>query len=801
MDGLSEARHHIAQAAATGTNGLNLSHLGLTELPPELWSLTALTRLDLSHNRLTALPPKVGGLSALTSMDLSHNRLSALPPELGQLTALDSLDLSYNQLRELPPELGQLTTLTSLNLCSNQLRNLPPELGQLTALDSLDLSFNRLSALPPEVGQLGALTILVLPFNRLSVLPPEVQRLTTLVTLDLRYNNFQVLPPWIRELRQLSALLLHGHPVLGLPFEVLGDQNSWYENKPTRPSDILNYYFAIREGESRPLHEVKLILVGQGAVGKTSLVRRLLERDFNPQERMTEGIAVARWTPRVGEADIRVNVWDFGGQEIMHATHQFFLTERCVYVVVLNAREDERQNRLDYWLKLVESFGAGSPTLVVGNQKDQKALDINRRALLAKYGFVKEILETSCATGEGISALRAALVREIAALPGVQDRLPGRWFAVKEKVEQLECAYLTEEDYRAACLASEVRDLEHQGTLARLMNELGTLLNFREDPRLAGTHFLKPRWVTEGVYAILNARALLDARGVLDWAMLGSILDDQHYPAPRRRELVGLMEKFELCFPFEEGTGRRWLVADLLPKESQAGADWEQSLAFEFHYPVLPNSVISRFIVRTHHLAKDRRWWRTGVVLTMDGNEALVQADLDDRRIGVWIRGGQHGRRPLLAVIRNDLAVIHSGIKALTVDERVPVPGYKDVSISYEHLLMLEADGEIFCRPEKVPHKVALADLLNGVESFEDRERRRRLGLEGQGFHLHLASGANLTVIQQMTSIQEATYMRDHIENITDVSGDGHVVTTSSSSAGSAPALAVDQPTLPKSKA
>ncbi len=761
----------------TALISLNLSHNQLRTLPPQLGELTALTHLDLSNNELIALPPELGMLISLTSLDLSGTQLSALPsvvgrltslttlnlrdnplsklpPEIGQLTALTTLSLSWNRLSALPPEMGRLNALTSLDLSRNQLRELPSELGQLTALTTLSLSGNQLSALPPEVGKLIALETLSLSANQLSVLPPEVGKLTALTSLDLRSNKLsalpsemgrlsalkrlflsnnqlKVLPSELRRVRRLERLYLHDNPLLGLPEEVLGTRDLDSGENPSSPADILNYYFALREGESRALHEVKLILIGQGAVGKTSLVERLVHGRFDPWQKMTAGIAVQRWSLDVDEVPIQINVWDFGGQEIMHATHQFFLTERCIYLVVLNAREDERQNRLDYWLKLIESYGAGSPAVVVGNKKDQKPLDMNRRGVLAKYDFVKEILETSCETGDGIVELRTVVAREIGALPHIHDRLPGSWFKVKEQVEQLNRPYLTAEEYRTACRTSGVTDRGHQETLARLLNQLGVLLNFRDDPRLVGTHFLKPRWVTSGVYAILNAPALLEARGVLDWNMMGQVLDDERYPPDRKRELIGMMEKFELCFPFEEGNGSRWLVADLLPKESQAGDGWEQSLAFEFHYPVLPNSVISRFIVRTHHLAKDRQWWRTGVVLAKDGNEALVQADLDDARIRVWIRGSVSGRRALLAVVRERLGVINASIKGLEVEELVSVPQRPKVLVPYAHLLKLDSRGETNYWPPGLDDQIQISLLLDGVESSEERDQRLRRYREG----------------------------------------------------------------------
>ena len=87
----------------------------------------------------------------------------------------------------------------------------------------------------------------------------------------------------------------------------------------------------------RPLNEAKLILVGFGDVGKTSLVNRLVHDTFTAGEAKTEGIAITQWPIRLnGTEDVRLHVWDFGGQEIMHATHRFFLSQRSLYLVVLN---------------------------------------------------------------------------------------------------------------------------------------------------------------------------------------------------------------------------------------------------------------------------------------------------------------------------------------------------------------------------------------------------------------------------------------------------------------------------------
>src|SRR6185369_875254 len=135
--------------------------------------------------------------------------------------------------------------------------------------------------------------------------------------------------------------------------------------------------------EKRPLNEGKLILVGRGEVGKTSLVRRLVGDNFRGDESKTQGINITSWRLRSPTDTFRLNIWDFGGQEIMHATHQFFLTERSIYLLVLNGREGGEDLDAEYWLKHIESFGRDSPVLVILNKFAQHPFELNYRGLQA----------------------------------------------------------------------------------------------------------------------------------------------------------------------------------------------------------------------------------------------------------------------------------------------------------------------------------------------------------------------------------------------------------------------------------
>lgn len=99
------AQERIADAKKTGATTLDLSHVGLTELPTEIGELTELVTLDLSHNHLRELPPELTQLENLGILNLRYNELIKLPHDFVELSTLCHLDLRNNQIRTISGEL------------------------------------------------------------------------------------------------------------------------------------------------------------------------------------------------------------------------------------------------------------------------------------------------------------------------------------------------------------------------------------------------------------------------------------------------------------------------------------------------------------------------------------------------------------------------------------------------------------------------------------------------------------------------------------------------------------------------
>ena len=447
----------IDQAAAEGWEQLDLSKKGLESLPSEIRKLTALKTLYLHNNQLTQIPDTIAQLSNLTTLSLYNNQLTQIPDTIAQLSNLTGLYLSTNQLTQIPDAIAQLSNLTDLFLSNNQLTQIPDAIAQLSNLTDLFLSNNQLTQIPDTIAQLSNLTKLFLHNNQLTQIPdaiaqlynltelyfsnnqltriPDViAQLSNLTTLDLSNNQIIEIPSSITSLTKLENLDLRGNP-LSIPKDILDSDFSTRERwEIPAAKPILDYYFTIRDpNETTYLHEAKLLIVGEGGAGKTSLANKLLDPNYEltpeTEDTSTQGIDILKWefTGTNGQAYC-INLWDFGGQEIYHQTHQFFLTERSLYLLVADSRKEDTDH--PYWLNIIRLLSNNSPVLLVQNEKQNRTCTLNLRDLRAEFDALRIPKPINLSDNRNLPDLRKTIQRELEDLLGDGLPFPNKWLAV-----------------------------------------------------------------------------------------------------------------------------------------------------------------------------------------------------------------------------------------------------------------------------------------------------------------------------------------------------------------------------------
>ncbi len=576
------------------------------------------------------------------------------------------------------------------------LKKIPDNIRNLINIQVIDFGDNKIEELPEWIGELRELVAIRLENNLLRKIPLQIKELRKLRVILLSNNNLEVLPDGLQYL-SIKDIRLKGNPKLGLPESIL-----------IRPApEILRYYFESKAQDGQPLLELKLLLVGRGKAGKTTLVKRLAGEAPDEKEPETHSISIRELMLECPKGNVRTRAWDFGGQEILHSTHQFFLSERSIYLLVLEPRTNFAQRDAEYWLKLIESQGGASPVIVALNWSHDRNWKIDEVKLKRKFPFIVDFISTDALMGDGIEELHQSIIKTVGEkIPDVWLPFPKRWRNIKDKVAGMKGNFLTYAEYTKLCEENGEKRPDAQSDLAGILHALGLALYFGKDPRLHDTRVLNPGWVTGGVYAVIRSRyveerhgqlSLSDMPKVLKEAEDQKVIETKDYPPETHSFILELMRAFQLCYASEEEIGKqaRYLVPELLPAfEPEMEELWSKaSVRLRYRYNVLPPGLLSRFIVQTHALSEDAPHWRHGVVLKHADAKALIIDESDQLHVSV-LGEDNEARGVLVAIVRRELEILHAAMKMQPVEE-MELTGNSEQWISVRALKDVEEPGKV----------------------------------------------------------------------------------------------------------
>ncbi len=730
-------------ASLTTLTLLNSLKLGYNRIGPKgaacLAALRQLRSLDLECNRIGAKgAASLAALTQLTSLNLERNKIGDTGANsLATLTLLKSLNLGYNNIGDAgASSLTALTQLTSIDLEYNRIGNKgAASLATLTQLTSLNLGGNKIG--DAGVASLTRLTHL----TRLGLSSNPVFATTSLAALR-RLTILNLEQTKVQDLSPLRPLLERGIEVKWRGYQFENGINVYNCPLIHPPPEIvqqgheavLNYLREIEAQGEDHLYEAKVLILGDGGAGKTTLLRRLYKTDqpMPAEEESTKGIDIHRHTfTNAAGRPFHLNVWDFGGQQIYHATHQFFLTKRSLYILVDDTRNSSQAVQDDgfkYWLELIEALSEGSPVLIFQNEKAGRSKSIDIAGIKGRFANVKDVYTGNLEHADAADKLAEAIRFHVQQLPHVGEAVPARWLEIRAELEERkqQDPYISRKDY----FQIYGRHLELDETkalqLSRYLHDLGVFLHFQDDFLLARYVFLKNEWATEAVFNVLDDEPTKARSGYFTRADCQRIWAHSTY-GDLHPELLALMEKFELCYKLADQPTETWLATQLLsPSTPEAVQDWPQpdDLVLTYQYDFLPKGLISRLICRMNRFVRQPQLsWRSGAFFEHGQSELLARlASPMGQEIELRARGPE--RKALLSVISSDLDALNATFEGLRDKVRKLVPCFCSncrLSTSPERyeegrLQKRKQDGKLTVECQESYEDVSVLELLNGLK-------------------------------------------------------------------------------------
>ncbi|WP_221392587.1 TIR domain-containing protein [Dyadobacter sp. NIV53] len=355
LDSLNQIRQNrkaqdvIQKAKRNQSKSLELNGCNLESIPRDLLEMPWLTHLYLNKNAIRKIE-NLENLVDLEHLNLANNQITGIE-NLDNLLKLSYLDLERNKIFEIK-NLEHLTNLKVLGLSTNFIEKLSG-ITQLTQLETLYLGRNRLKEIE-ELAHMPQLRRVVLTDNSITSIRPLLSLLENGITVELKYALKADEPGYF----------IKGNPVSDPPVEVIALGNK----------AILDHFTKSKEHGEEKLEILKLILVGNSGVGKTNFSQFLRKVKLNKTHQSTQMLDIQTWKAPFliseGGDPMRVNIFDFGGQDYYHDAHRLYYSHDTAYVLLWDTSSNfysERQEILadrtdlvyedypiEYWLESIQ---------------------------------------------------------------------------------------------------------------------------------------------------------------------------------------------------------------------------------------------------------------------------------------------------------------------------------------------------------------------------------------------------------------------------------------------------------------
>lgn len=641
-------------------------------------------------------------------------------------------------------ELRELEYLVLSGLFSGKIL----DVSELTKLKVLYLVSNTDLQTITGISYLRELERLSLRKTGITAVPEEIRKLKKLNSLILSQLTLDTLPEWIPEL-ELPISVTNSGRGIELRNTLVKDMDM---SVLDRSQELIFQWFEDRKrGDEIPLNEIKVVFLGNGEVGKSHTIARLLNNGEEPSESFTgsatPGIAIENKEYDIDGRKVQVHFWDFGGQDILYSMHRMFLTKRTLYVILVDARNESKGNQAREWLDTVKSFAEDAPVLLVVNKTDQNpTASIDEETLRRKYNNLKKVVYMSALTAtkdEFTSKFTDSMLEMIRQSGSLEIKWPKKWTQVKAGLQNMQEPYIFGEAYERLCQECNVS--ENQISLLEWFNDLGISFCQCQDYRLRNYVILRPDWMTNAIYTILFNKREEVENGMISLEEIDRLLNptpenkdkihkvisDTTYTWTETNYVLDVVRKFRLSY----SVNRDMEFFPMLCKENskpvaQEYADSETTLEFLMKFEYLPNNVLHRLMVERWTELDTENVWLTGArfIQPNTGLSAVVRIDGNVLQIYVRSENNLHSRNTYLSVIEGSVGQIRQELKLPKPKSRLVYKlGDRRAEFDYERLLKMHAKGKETEYSDELDDDFPILDILNQFAPDEVTEQERLL--------------------------------------------------------------------------